>query len=154
MGRGKGVATGGFCFEKVEGGRATLHDNGEGKSFSLVWFTGFQALLIRGGKLKVITDHIALTRLLALRDPKERLARWIVKMQIYNFDVLYERGYGELMAVPDAFSRDTVDKDIVLCHRCLEAVDAVSEDGSRTEEETRSEEHESESREEDVVTVA
>jgi hypothetical protein len=75
-------------------------------------------------------------------------------MQTYDFDVLSERGDGELMAVPDALSRDTMDKDIVLCHRCLEAVDAFSEDGSRTEEETRREEHESESREENVVTVA
>jgi RNase H-like domain found in reverse transcriptase len=31
-------------------------------------------------KFEVITDHIALTWLLALRDPKERLARWIVEM--------------------------------------------------------------------------
>jgi hypothetical protein len=102
----------------------------------------------------IITDHIALTWLLALRDPKERLARWIVEMQSYDFDVLYERGDGELMAVSDALSRETMDKDIVLFHRCLEAVDAVSEDGSRTEEGTRREEHERESREEDIVTVA
>jgi hypothetical protein len=75
-------------------------------------------------------------------------------MQTYDFDVLYERGDGELIAVPDALSRDTMEKDIVLCHRCLAAVDAVSEDGSRTEEKTRREEHESESWEEDIVTVA
>jgi hypothetical protein len=42
------VATGGFCFEKVEGGWATLHDNGKGKYCSRVWFTEVQALLIRG----------------------------------------------------------------------------------------------------------
>jgi hypothetical protein len=41
------VATGGFCFEKVEGGRATLHDNDKGKSCSYVWVTEVQALLIR-----------------------------------------------------------------------------------------------------------
>jgi hypothetical protein len=75
-------------------------------------------------------------------------------MQTYDFDVLYERGDGELIAVPDALSRDTMDKDIVLCHRCLEAVDAVSEDGSRNEEGTCRKGHESESREEDFVTVA
>jgi RNase H-like domain found in reverse transcriptase len=107
-----------------------------------------------GEKFEVITDHIALIWLLALRNPKERLARWIVEMQTYDFDVLYERGDGELMAVPDALSRGTMDKDIVLCHPCLEAVDAVSEDGSRTEGRTRSEEHEGESREENVVSVA
>jgi RNase H-like domain found in reverse transcriptase len=106
-----------------------------------------------GEKFEVITDHIALTWLLALRDPKERLARWIVEMQTYDFDVLYERGDGEVMAVPDELSRDTMDKYIVLCHRCLEAVDAVSKDRSRTEEVTRREDLESESREEDVVTV-
>jgi Integrase zinc binding domain len=77
-----------------------------------------------------------------------------VETQTYDFDVLYERGDGELMEVPILLSRDTMDKDIVLCHRCLEAVDAISEDGSRMEEETRHEEHESESREENVVTVA
>jgi hypothetical protein len=75
-------------------------------------------------------------------------------MQMYDFDVLYERSDGELMAVPDALSRVTMDIDIVLCHRCFEAVGAVSEDRIRTEEGTRREEHESESGEEDVVTVA
>jgi RNase H-like domain found in reverse transcriptase len=107
-----------------------------------------------GEKFEVITDHIALTWLLALWDPKEGLARWIVEMQTYDLDVLHERGDGELMAVPDALSRDTMDKYIVLSHRCLEAVDAVIVDGSRAEEETCREEHDSESREEDVVTVA
>jgi RNase H-like domain found in reverse transcriptase/Integrase zinc binding domain len=107
-----------------------------------------------GEKFEVITDHIGLTWLLTLWDPKRRLARWIVEMQTYDFDVLYERGDKELMAVPDSLSRDAMDKDIVLCHRCLEAVDAVSEDRSRMEEETRREFYESESREKDVVTVA
>jgi hypothetical protein len=32
------------------------------------------------------------------------------------------------MAVPDALSRDTMDPDVVLCHRFLEAVQAVTED--------------------------
>jgi hypothetical protein len=67
---------------------------------------------------------------------------------------LFERDDGEIMAVSGASSRDTMDKDIVLCHRCLEAVEAVSKDGSRAEEGTRREEHEIKSREEDIVTVA
>jgi RNase H-like domain found in reverse transcriptase len=80
-----------------------------------------------GEKFEVITDHIALTWLLALRDPKERLARWIVEMQTFDFAVLYERGDGALMAVPDTLSRDTMKKSVVLCHRCLEAVQDMSE---------------------------
>jgi RNase H-like domain found in reverse transcriptase len=66
-----------------------------------------------GEKFEVITDHISLTWLLALRDPKQRLARRIVEMQTYEFDVLYERDDWKLMAVPDALSRNTMDKDIV-----------------------------------------
>jgi hypothetical protein len=42
----------------------------------------------------------------------------------------------------------------VLCHPCLEPVDAASEEGNRTEEETRHAERESESRKRNVVTVA
>jgi len=87
-----------------------------------------------GEQFEVVTDHVALTWLLSLRDPKERLARWIVEMQTFNFEVLYERGDGALMAVPDALSRDTMDKDVVLCHRCLEAVNEVTEEaGGATE---------------------
>jgi hypothetical protein len=132
-----GVASCGFFFKKVEGGRATLHDNGEGKSCSRVWFTEVQALLIRG---KVRGHHRShRTNMVVKIAGPERLARWIVEMQMYDFDLLNERGDEELMAVPDAISRGTMDKDIVLCHRCLEAVDAVSEDGSRTKEGTRRE---------------
>jgi RNase H-like domain found in reverse transcriptase len=86
-----------------------------------------------GEKVEVITDHIALTWLLALTDPKEGLARWIVEMQTFDFVVLYERGDGALMVVPDALSRDTMKKSVVLCHRCLEAVQDMSAGGECAE---------------------
>jgi RNase H-like domain found in reverse transcriptase len=82
-----------------------------------------------GEKFEVITDLIALTWLLAFRDPKERLVRWIVEMQTFDFEVLYERGNGALMAVPDDLSRDTMTKSVVLWHRCLEAVQNMNEGG-------------------------
>jgi hypothetical protein len=69
MGGGKGVAPGGFCFKKVEGSRATLHDNRKG------FFQSCLVLRSSGTayteKFEVITDHIALTLLLAMRDPKD-----------------------------------------------------------------------------------
>jgi RNase H-like domain found in reverse transcriptase/Integrase zinc binding domain len=143
----------GFASRKLKGAEPR-HTTTEKEDLAVVFGLRKFRHCVYGEKSEVITDHIALTWLLALRDPKERLVRWIMEMQTYDFDVLYERGGGELMAVPDALSRDTMDKDIMLCHRCFEAVDAVSEDGSRTEDGTRREEHESESREEDVVKVA
>jgi hypothetical protein len=54
-------------------------------------------------------------------------------MHTHDSDVLYERSDGELKAVPDELSRDIMEKDIELCHRFQEAVDAVTKDGSRTE---------------------
>jgi RNase H-like domain found in reverse transcriptase/Integrase zinc binding domain len=92
--------------------------------------------LLHGEDFVVVTDHIALTWLLSLREPKERLARWIVEIQMFRFTVCYSRGDGELMAVPDALSRDTMDPEVVLCHRCLEAVQEVAE-GPVTFEEDR-----------------
>jgi transposase InsO family protein len=86
-----------------------------------------------GEKFEVITDHKALTWLLALRDSKERLARWIVEMHTFDFEVMYERDDGALMAVPDALSRDTMGKSVVLCHPCLEAVQDISEGGECAE---------------------
>jgi RNase H-like domain found in reverse transcriptase len=82
-----------------------------------------------GEKFEVITDYIERTWLLASRDPNERLARWIVEMQTFDFLLLYERGDGARMAVPDARIRDTMEKSVVLCHRCLEAVEDMSEGG-------------------------
>jgi RNase H-like domain found in reverse transcriptase len=92
--------------------------------------------LLHGEDFVVVTDHIALTWLLSLREPKERLARWILEIQMFRFSVCYSRGDGELMAVPDALSRDTMNPDVVLCHRCLEAVKKVAE-GPVTIEEDR-----------------
>jgi RNase H-like domain found in reverse transcriptase len=89
--------------------------------------------LLHGEDFEVVTDHIALTWLLSLREPKERLARWIVEIQTFGFEVLYKRGDGELMAVPDALSRDSMDSDLALFHQCLEVVQAVVEDAEVVE---------------------
>jgi hypothetical protein len=60
--------------------------------------------------------------------PRERLARWIVEMQTFQFNVLHEKGDGELMALPDALSRDTfLTRDMMLCNRCLNGVEEFEE---------------------------
>jgi hypothetical protein len=55
---------------------------------------------------------------------------------MFRFSVCNSRGDGELMAVPEALSRDTMDPEVVLCHLCLEAVQEVAE-GPVTFEEDR-----------------
>jgi hypothetical protein len=58
--------------------------------------------------------------LISLRDPTERLARWMVEVKQFIFAVEYAAlGDGSLMEVPGENYRDTMDKDILLCHRFL-----------------------------------
>jgi hypothetical protein len=65
---------------------------------------------------------------MSLRDPKHRLARWILEFQSFDFDVEHAPGNGSIMVVPDALSRDTIDKDLTLCARCLKTVGSVEEE--------------------------
>lgn len=51
----------------------------------------------------VITDHFALLWLNNLKDPSGRLARWCVKLQQYDYDIVHRRGKDNV--VPDALSR-------------------------------------------------
>jgi hypothetical protein len=59
-----------------------------------------------------------------------------VEIQTFGFEVIYKRGDGELMAEPDALSRENMDSDVALCHQFLEAVQAVVEDADVVERET------------------
>jgi hypothetical protein len=65
---------------------------------------------------------------MSLQDPRERLARWIVEMRTFQFNVLHEKGDGELMALPGALSWDTfLTRGVTLCNRCLKGVKEVEE---------------------------
>jgi hypothetical protein len=81
-----------------------------------------------GERFSVVTDHSALVWLMSLRDPKHRLARWSLEFQSFDFDVEHAPENGSIMVIPDALSRDTMDKDLTLCSRCLETVGSVEEE--------------------------
>jgi Integrase zinc binding domain/RNase H-like domain found in reverse transcriptase len=87
--------------------------------------------LLYGEEFSVVTDHDALIWLMSLSDPKDRLARWVIEVQMFAFSVEYSPGGGELMAVPDALYRDTMEHDLVFCGRCMEIVSAVDEAGDK-----------------------
>lgn len=58
---------------------------------------------IEGVRFTVISDHASLQWLTNLKDPSGRLARWALRLQRYDFEILHRKG--NLMVVPDALSR-------------------------------------------------
>lgn len=58
---------------------------------------------VDGYNFKIITDHYSLIWLYSLKEPKGRLARWIMKLQSYNFEITHRPGKENLLA--DSLSR-------------------------------------------------
>lgn len=65
---------------------------------------------IEGSHFKVVTDHSALQWLYKTKDPHGRLARWAMKLQQFDYEVVYRKGKENV--VPDALSRATQNHDI------------------------------------------
>lgn len=56
-----------------------------------------------GVHFTIVTDHSALQWLHKMKDPHGRLARWAMKLQQFDFDIIHKPG--KLNTVPDALSR-------------------------------------------------
>ena len=102
----------------------------EGECFAVVYFIEHFRPYLHGTHFTVQMDHWALKWLMSTEHRNGRLARWALKMQEYNFDVVHRRG--ALNANADAMSRppiaqaeDIVDPEdtrrVVVVHTCLRA---------------------------------
>lgn len=58
---------------------------------------------VEGSHFKVITDHSALQWLYKTKDPHGRLARWAMRLQSFDYEIIYKKGKDNI--VPDALSR-------------------------------------------------
>ena len=47
---------------------------------------------LHGERFECVTDHLALRWLLSLKDPRERLARWVVEVQDFDFTIEHRAG--------------------------------------------------------------
>lgn len=84
---------------------------------------------IEGVRFTVVSDHASLLWLRNLKDPAGRLARWALRLQAYDFDLIHRKG--KHMVVPDALSRaidmleidrleDTTDQEFLETKRKVE----------------------------------
>lgn len=58
---------------------------------------------IEGSEVTVVTDHSALRWLKNIKNPTGRLARWALRLSVFNLKVVHRKG--KYMCVPDALSR-------------------------------------------------
>lgn len=65
---------------------------------------------VDGTHFTVITDHSALQWLSKMRDPHGRLARWAMKLQQFDFDIVHRPGKSNVVA--DSLSRGINDSNI------------------------------------------
>ena len=78
----------------------------EKEAFAVVWALQYFHPYVYGVKIKVFTDHKALEWLRKIKHPNGKLARWILKLEQYEYSIVHRPG--SLMQHADALSRAPV----------------------------------------------
>lgn len=85
----------------------------ERECLAVIWAIERLRPYIEGSKFFVITDHYSLVWLNRLESPVGRLARWAVRLQQYDYEIIHRKGKEHV--VPDALSRSVPTLDSVMC---------------------------------------
>lgn len=75
----------------------------ERELLAIVWAVKHFRPYLFGRKFKLITDHRPLTWLFSIKDPGSRLARWRLKLEEYDYEIIYKPG--KINKNADALSR-------------------------------------------------
>lgn len=87
----------------------------ERECLAVIWAVERFRPYVEGSRFKVITDHYSLLWLNNLKDPQGRLARWALRLQPYDMELIHRKGQENV--VPDMLSRTTPveDKETLEC---------------------------------------
>jgi len=75
----------------------------EKEGLAVVWATAHFRPYIHGVPAVVVTDHSALTWIMTVKDPPQRLARWVMSLMDYDLTFIHRKGKDNIVA--DALSR-------------------------------------------------
>ncbi|CAM9819355.1 unnamed protein product, partial [Heterosigma akashiwo] len=64
----------------------------EKEGLAVLWAVEHFRTMLLGGFFLLETDHSALRSILTTRNPEGRLARWVLKLQEFDFEVAYRKG--------------------------------------------------------------
>jgi len=70
---------------------------------AIVWGCKYFRHYLYGRKFTIVTDHRPLTWIFSVKDPSSRLLRWRLKLEEYQYEVVYKKGSNNTN--PDALSR-------------------------------------------------
>jgi hypothetical protein len=59
---------------------------------AIVWCCKHFRQYLYGRKFTIVTDHLPLTCIFSVKDPSSRLLRWRLKLEEYDYEVIYKKG--------------------------------------------------------------
>ena len=75
----------------------------EREAFAIVWSVNYFRSYLLGNKFDLFTDHRPLTFLRTLKNPSPKIARWLLQLEEYDYNIIYKEGKSNVNA--DIMSR-------------------------------------------------
>ena len=102
IGKDLPIAYASRTLNKAESNYSTI----ERELLAIVWAVKHFRPYLFGRRFKIVTDHKPLTWLFSVKDPGSRLVRWRLKLEEFDYEIIYKAGKNNTNA--DALSRPPI----------------------------------------------